>query len=158
MSASTAVGKGAIITAAAITPYWAHMPFDMWWALFVPVGLMLGWGGRVAKLVQQRQPWSEIKRDLIVSALAGGLNALLASAIIVWFRLDYLGGVFCAALCGFEGVRAIETAVDWIRRHVINDAAALAAKREEAQRMMNENARADLERMGVHPRRRHDDD
>lgn len=140
-------GKVAVMIAAAVTPAVAKMPFDMWWLLFVPVGLMLGWSGRVAKLVQRRADWAEIKRDLIVSLLAGGLNALLASALIIWLKLDYVGGVFCAALCGFEGVRAFETAIEWARNHLINDAAVLAQRRQEAQLMSAENAERDLERM-----------
>jgi hypothetical protein len=115
-----------------IVPLVAGQPFDLWWVLFVPLGLVLGWMARAGRMVNDSYAWPAIKKDLIVSILIGGANAVLAGLLIWWWNLAYLPGTGVAFACSFGGVSSINDAWLWARRHISDDAAGEA--RQEAQR------------------------
>ena len=125
----------------------ALLPFDPWWLVFVPLGLVLGWMARAGRMVGESRSWRDIGRDLSVSVLIGGANGLLAALAIWKFGLTYLPGLAVAFVCAFGGVQSLDTAVRWGWRHFANDAAAEGRARQKAQVMMAENKLSDLERI-----------
>lgn len=148
MLAPSAAKQVPTATAAAMAiPSIATWPFDPWWLLFVPLGLALGWSARAGKMLGEKKSWGEIRHDLWVSLLIGGANALLAAVIIAQFHLQYLPGVAVAFVCAFGGVQTLQSAVEWARNHIINDAAAEGRRREEAHKMTLENRKSDLDRI-----------
>lgn len=139
MSQELAIKTGGAASVAFVMPALAQLPFDAWWLVFLPLGLMLGWSARAGKMLGENKPWTMIRRDLFVSLLIGGANALLAAVVIAQFHLAYLPGVAVAFVCAFGGVQTLQAAVDWGWRQFVNDAAAHGRKRQEAQRMAGEN-------------------
>ena len=125
----------------------ALLPFDPWWLVFVPLGLVLGWMARAGRMVGESRSWRDIGRDLSVSVLIGGANGLLAALVIWKFGLTYLPGLAVAFACAFGGVQSLETAVRWLRRHIVSDAETEGRKRQNAQIMAAENKVSDLARI-----------
>lgn len=107
--------------------------FDPLWLVIIPAGLLIGMMAQAGRMVKDRKPWAEIKHELLVSALVGGANALLASLIIWWADLNYLQGLACAALCAFGGVATVERAVEWAWKHFANDAARIGRLNEDEE-------------------------
>jgi hypothetical protein len=125
----------------------AVVPFDPWWALLIPSGLIVGMLARAGRMVGENRASDEIWRDLVVSLLIGGANAVLAALLIHSFGLDYLKGLAVSVLCGFGGVKSIESAARWAQRHVRED---LGEARQEVQRERSLDAlqrEADLKRL-----------
>lgn len=109
----------------------AAKSFDPWWLIVIPLGLVIGTMAQTGRMVRNRRTWDDIKNELIVSALVGGANALLAALVIASAGLNYLQGLVIAALCAFGGVRTIEAAFAWAFRHFTQDAARLGRQQSE---------------------------
>ena len=106
-------------TVVAITiPFVTALPFDVWWLIFVPLGLTLGWLARAGRMVGDRRSWADIRRDMLVSFLIGGANGVIAALIIWRFDLTYLPGLAVAFVCAFGGVQSLDTGVLWGKRQV----------------------------------------
>lgn len=103
--------------------------FDPLWLVIIPAGLMIGTMAQAGRMVKARKTWDAIRREMLVSALVGGANALLASLAIWALELNYLQGLVVAALCAFGGVGTVENAFEWMWRHATNDAAKMGQKR-----------------------------
>lgn len=104
-----------------LVPMLTIVPFDLWWLLFVPLGLMAGWLARAARLVERQRPWGEVRRDLIVSVLAGASNGIVA-ALLIWLgELNYLQGIGVACVCAFLGTGTLERAARWAIRKVAGE-------------------------------------
>lgn len=100
----------------------AVLPFETWlWAVFIPVGLLLGMAARAARMLERRKTWGDVRRDFTVSLLAGGGNGLLAAVIIWGAGLNYLQGMGVAFICAFMGVGSFELAVRWVLRKFVED-------------------------------------
>lgn len=122
-------GTGLIIS------YIAASPVDWRLLIIIPLGLMLGWMARAGRMVGDHKPWTEIRRDLLVSLLIGGANGLLAGLVIWWLKLSYLPGLAVAFVCAFGGVQSLDQAAKWARRQIINDE---AERRQQAQLALSE--------------------
>ena len=128
MSATQIAAKYApALIAAPLAPSLAVLPFHPWWLVFVPLGIVLGWMARAARQVGQQQPLSYIFRDLIISVLVGGGNALLAALIINRLDLSYLAGMAVAFGCAFGGIASVDQIARfqrswaWLKRHLVDD-------------------------------------
>lgn len=102
-------------------PFVSDLPFDPWWAMFLPLGLALGWLARAGRMVGEHKPWLDIRRDLIVSLLISGANGLIAAIVIGKLDLPYLAGMGVSFVCAFSGVQSLDTAVSWAKRYVTRD-------------------------------------
>ena len=105
--------------------------FDPLWLVIIPAGLLIGTLAQAGRMVKANRTWNEIKHEMLVSALVGGANALLASLLIWSFELNYLQGLVTATLCAFGGVGTIERAFEWAWSHATRDAARIARERKE---------------------------
>ncbi|MED5545618.1 MAG: hypothetical protein VYD90_10230 [Pseudomonadota bacterium] len=105
--------------------------FDPLWLIIIPAGLLIGTLAQAGRMVKANRTWNEIKHELLVSALVGGANALLASLVIWTMGLNYLQGLVAATLCAFGGVATIERAFEWMWKNFTRDAARLGHGREE---------------------------
>lgn len=145
-------GTGLIIS------YIAASPVDWRLLIVIPLGLMLGWMARAGRMVGDNKPWSDIRRDLIVSLLIGGANGLLAGLVIWWLNLSYLPGLAVAFVCAFGGVQSLDQAAKWARRQIINDE---AERRERAQLVISEEhvrRERELTRLAREVERKSEDD
>lgn len=125
----------------------AVLPFDVWWLVFFPLGMLLGWMARAGRMIGEEKSWAAIRRDLLVSLLIGGANGLIAALIIWRFDLEYLPGLAVIFVCVFGGVQTLETAVGWLKRHIMRDAEAEGRARQGAQKLMATNKETDLARI-----------
>lgn len=107
--------------ASVLVPLMMTTPFDWWWAIFVPFGLMLGWMARAGRLLGENKTWPEIKKDFMVSVLIGGGNGILTALVIWWLALNYIQGVAIAFLFAFAGVGTLEAAVRWVFKKILED-------------------------------------
>ena len=137
VAADVATRYAPSLVTAPVIPLIAGQPFDLWWAIFVPLGLVLGWMARAGRMVQDRRSWRDIRRDLLVNVLIGGANAVMAGLIIWWLKLPYLPGVGVSFGCAFGGVPTLYTAWSWGWKHFSADAAA-GEQRQQAQREASE--------------------
>ena len=100
----------------------AVLPVETWlWAVFIPMGLVLGMSARAARLLDKRKPWADVRRDFGVSLLAGGGNGLLAGMVIWTAGLNYLQGMGVAFICAFIGVGSFELGSKWALRKWVDD-------------------------------------
>lgn len=155
MNTDLAIKTGGAASVAFVMPTLAQLPFDAWWLVFLPLGLVLGWSARAGKLLGENKPWAAIRRDLLVSVLIGGANALLAAVVIAQFHLAFLPGVAVAFVCAFGGVQTLQSAVDWGWKQFVNDAAAQGRRRQEAHKLLLETEKANRKRLGLE---KNDDD
>ena len=100
---------------------WLLVGVDPIWFAIIGVGLLFGWLARVGQMVQKHDSAESIKRDIVVSLLIGGGNGLLATIIIFSLGLNYLQGVGVAFLCAFAGVRALDSALKWVIKKLMED-------------------------------------
>lgn len=121
--------------------------FDPVWLIVIPAGLLIGTMAQAGRMVKANKSWSAIRHELLVSALVGGANALLASVIIWQFDLNYLQGLVAATLCAFGGANTIDRAFEWLWSNLTRDAARMGRKRAEAHRLLLENTETDLKRL-----------
>lgn len=109
------------VTAGIAAPILLIGPFDMWWLVFIPLGLLAGWLARAARMVERDETWGAVKRDLLVSMLAGASNGILAAMLIWLGSLNYLQGIGAACVCAFLGTGALERAVQWTLRKLVGE-------------------------------------
>lgn len=109
------------VGASVLVPLMMTTPFDWWWAIFVPFGLMLGWMARAGRLLGENKSWPEIKKDFLVSVLIGGGNGILTALVIWWLALNYIQGVSIAFLFAFAGVGTLEAALRWVFKKILED-------------------------------------
>lgn len=119
-------------------PFVSDLPFDPWWAVFLPLGIALGWLARAGRMVGDQRPWIDIRRDLIVSLLISGANGLIAALIIGRFDLPYLAGMGVSFVCSFSGVQSLDTAVSWAKRYLARDVERTLT-RADVEQMMGDN-------------------
>lgn len=146
LAADAAARYGPSIAAIPIIPLVVGQPFDLWWAIFVPLGLLLGWMARAGRMVQDRRSWADIRRDLLVNVLIGGANAVMAGLIIWYLHLAYLPGVGVAFGCAFGGVPTLYTMWTWGWRHFSADAAAAEKIASDALLQREGDARQEQQR------------
>lgn len=91
-----------------LLPWAGALPFDWAFVPFVLVAMIAAWMARAGQRVAAREAWPEIRRDLIVSLLIGGGNAILAAAIIVQFDLGYPAAMAVAFFLALGGVETIK--------------------------------------------------
>lgn len=115
------VEAGTVKHGVALSIPWLLLGVDPVWIILVGVGLIFGWMARVGQMVQKHDSFESIRRDVIVSLLIGGGNGLLATIIIFGFGLNYLQGVGVAFLCAFAGVRALDNALKWVIKKLMED-------------------------------------
>ncbi len=78
-----------------------------WRAGAVTLGLVAGAMWRAGNLKSEGRDAASIRADLIVSALIGLANAVLALAIVDWMGVGILLAMVVGVLVGATGVRAI---------------------------------------------------
>ncbi len=79
-------------------------------------------------MIDVEEPWRRVRRDLIVSVLIAGGNALVASVAIVVLHLSYPAGMFVAFALAFGGIGALRKVTEkgtalfaWLRGHAARD-------------------------------------
>lgn len=91
----------------------------------VVAGLAFGAAWRAAALRDEGKSWGDVRRDLGISALIGGANAVIALALTDWFGVGVLSAMAIAVLVGATGLRAVPEARDAIlniaRRKLLAD-------------------------------------
>lgn len=132
----------ALVTAplGAVDPLYAALAF----------GMLAGWLAIAGVMYEQRKPLAEIKRALVVSVLIGGGGALIALGAVRQFNLDPLKAAIVAFLVAFGGVKAMKSITGMLWKLFdawVDDAAKMGRKRQEAARMMAENAARDMKRL-----------
>lgn len=121
-SATAAVVKyHATLTLSALAPILAVLPFDPWWLLFVPMGLVIGWLARAGRMMNDKKSWRAIGHDLGISIMIGGAHAILAAMIIAVGHLGYLTGLAVSFGCAFSSVASVNTWFAWIQHHYMDD-------------------------------------
>lgn len=93
---------------AALLPMAGALPFDWLFVPFVALGLVAAWMVRAGQRVATKEDWREIRRDLIVSLLIGGGNAIIAAVAIRRFDLDYMEGMGVAFFLALGGVETMK--------------------------------------------------
>lgn len=93
---------------AALLPWAGALPFDFMFVPFIAVAMVAAWMVRAGQRVAAREAWPEIRRDLIVSVLIGGGNAIVAAVAIARFDLSYLEGMGLAFFLALGGVETMK--------------------------------------------------
>lgn len=92
-------------------------------------GLIFGGMWRAGSLVSEGKGWSTIRRDVAISLLIGGANAILTLAVINLLGLGVLLGMATAVVIGATGLRALPEIkaafLGYARRKIIGDDIAL---------------------------------
>lgn len=84
---------------------------DFWYRILaVVIGLILGAVWRAGSIRSEGKNWDSVWSDLIISALIGGANAVMAMIIVDHFGTSILISMGIGVLVGATGVRAIQEA------------------------------------------------
>jgi hypothetical protein len=70
-------------------------------------GLLFGAMWRASDLLQKGNDWIMVRRDLLISCLAGGANAVIALGLISWFVTGPIMSMVIATLVSATGVRGV---------------------------------------------------
>lgn len=118
----------------------------------IAFGMLTGWLAIAGVMYEQRRPFAEIKRALVVSVLIGGGGALFALFAVRQLDLNPLGAAIASFVIAFGGVKAMKsiTGALWKIFDVwVDDAAKMGRKRQEAALLLAEEDRATRERLGL---------
>lgn len=81
-----------------------------WTFVAALLGIAFGALYRAGQNVSDRKEWSDISRDVVVSCLIGGANAVLVLAVAEYFGLSLLLTLLTGVFIGATGVRGIPAA------------------------------------------------
>lgn len=113
----------------------------------VCIGLLFGAMWRAASLHSEGKTWREVRRDLVISALIGGANAVLALALVDWFDLGVLFAMAVGVVIGGTGLRALpeirDALVGMLRRRLLGEDVALIQPRDDDMRNTVKQIRKD---------------
>jgi hypothetical protein len=126
----------------AIEPLYAAIAF----------GMLTGWLAIAGVMYEQRKPFHEIRRALVVSVLIGGGGSLITLGAVRQLDLDPLGAAIASFIIAFGGVKAMKSITSAIWKAFdfwVDDAAKMGRKRKEAERLLQQNTDADLRRLGL---------
>lgn len=70
-------------------------------------GLLLGAMWRAGSLRGEGQEWGPVRHDLMISALIGGANSVLAIALAEWLQLGVMSSMAVGVVIGATGLRAL---------------------------------------------------
>lgn len=114
-------------------------------------GILLGMLWRAGSLVGEGRSWAAVRGDLIVSALIGGANAVLALTIVQVFDAPVMVAMTVGVIIGATGLRALPeikaALMSAARRKLLGDNAILIQPANpEIDRLRDELAK--IERKG----------
>ena len=130
---SVSVAKAAPIAAPSILGVAAALvdPHGVLRLIGVIVGLVFAAAWRGSMLAEKNRPWPEIRKDLLISTLIGGVNATIALMIVERVGAGILLSIFIAAMVGSTGVRALPMIRDFFLNELRNRVGAAPRKDDE---------------------------
>lgn len=104
----------------------------------VLVGLAFGALWRAGSLTSEGKGWTAVRKDLLVSSLIGGANAVLALSLVELMGIRPLPAMGIGVLVGATGLRALpeikEAVTVALKRKLLGDDIALIVPRDEDMR------------------------
>lgn len=127
-------GKVGALIVPALTAY------DWQWGLALCFGIVSGWFCRAAIPYMDRKPWTEIRREIVVSVMISGGTVVSTLYIARHLEADALGVGALAWAISFGGLKSLSLAYEYVLRpikHAIGKSPdeLMAERNQEAQKL-----------------------